>query len=289
MAEILTLPADLKDLLRAVADEAGTGLYLVGGFVRDLLLGLANTDIDIVVEGDAISFAEKLAARYGGASEPHPQFRTATWHFDPQHFHAPADFIDFATARTETYEAPGALPTVTTPVSIDLDLFRRDFTINAMAIRLAPAPVGLLVDPYAGRTDLADGLIRVLHDQSFIDDGTRMFRAVRFEQRLGFEIEAHTLSLIGPALPYLKIISGERIRHEFDLIFDEAQPEKMLQRLADLHILQEVTPTLIVDEWTSTAFAESRRQFAQSHWQAEMPHIYWSILACRLHNVLPLD
>jgi tRNA nucleotidyltransferase (CCA-adding enzyme) len=171
MSKVLSLPPELDDLLQAITAGVEIGLYVVGGFVRDLLLGKPNTDLDIVVEGDAIAFTEGLVQRYGGEKKAHDKFRTARWTFEPGRFSITASFVDFTSARTETYETPGALPIVKTPASIEQDMARRDFTINAMAIRLAPSPVGLLIDPHGGEEDLRRKLIHVLHDKSFKDDG----------------------------------------------------------------------------------------------------------------------
>ncbi|MBN1965045.1 MAG: CBS domain-containing protein, partial [Anaerolineae bacterium] len=231
------LSPSLLRLIAAVgqqAQEMNLGLYAVGGFVRDLLLERPNTDIDLVVEGDAIALVRALWGRYGGRMRAHQQFGTATWRLDDgvaAHFGQVADWpdsLDFVTARAEFYESPTALPTVTQG-SIKLDLHRRDFSINTLAIRLAPEPSGQLLDFWGGERDLHDGVIRVLHSLSFVDDPTRILRAARFEQRFGFRIEARTLALIERALPFLERVSGPRIRHEIELIFYEERPERALR------------------------------------------------------------
>ncbi len=204
----------------ALAAERRLGIYLVGGVVRDILLGRANSDLDLVVEGDAIKLAESLAGELGGRLVVHRRFGTAK-------IRTRNLTIDLAMARAETYARPGALPTVR-PGSIQDDLARRDFTVNAMALRLDPDSFGKLVDPFDGQKDLENKLIRVLHDRSFIDDATRMLRAVRYEQRFGFRLEASTEKLLRQNVAMLRTISGDRIRHELELILKEERPEKAL-------------------------------------------------------------
>ncbi len=329
-----TLPAGLLTLLEAIGAEAqaqNVGLYAVGGFVRDLLLGKANMDIDLVVEGDkdAIALGEALKARYGGKLEKHDSFRTAKWLLDESVAKAVAaltpdpsppgrgesahhdsqggevniwpPFIDFVTARREFYEEPAALPVVEQG-SIKLDLHRRDFTINTLAIRLSPAPFKLL-DFWGGERDIQRKIIRVIHSLSFIDDATRMLRAARFEQRLDFQIEPNTEALFADALPYIQRVSGDRLRHEIDLILQEAEPEKALRRLHALGILRAIDPQLTFDEWLASAFIAARWQFAQvtsppalrstnragesdvHRLTADLPTAYWIILVCRIENI----
>ncbi|MFQ5925400.1 MAG: poly(A) polymerase, partial [Dehalococcoidia bacterium] len=172
------LPQELLSFLRLAGEVArtqGQKLYLVGGAVRDLILGRPNLDFDLVVEGDAPRLARQLARSSGEKVVVHRQFGTAK-------FHRGDLSIDLVTARSETYARPGALPKVE-PGEIGDDLFRRDFSINAMAIALSPPSFGELVDPYRGRIDLEHRLIRILHQRSFIDDATRILRALRYEQR----------------------------------------------------------------------------------------------------------
>src|SRR5690606_19292006 len=181
--------ASVATLIEYIANEAralNLSLYIVGGAVRDLLLHRANLDIDVVVESRAIELAEKLRARYGGDVHSHKPFGTAKWVLDAEALGLPATeipaHIDFATARSEFYEHPTALPTVYQS-SIKLDLQRRDFTINTLAVQLSPASAsGQVLDFYGGLTDLREKRIRVLHSLSFVDDPTRILRAVRFEQ-----------------------------------------------------------------------------------------------------------
>ena len=185
------LPAELVELVAAagrLAGERGEELYLVGGAVRDLLLRRPNLDLDLVLEGNAPSLARRLARLGSDRVVTHPRFGTAT-------VHRGSFAIDIVTARSETYAAPGALPSVT-PGSIQDDLFRRDFTINAMAISINRESFGRLIDFFGGERDLLHGRIKVLHEGSFIDDPTRIFRAVRFESRFAFAIDHLTEELI---------------------------------------------------------------------------------------------
>ncbi|MCI0714578.1 MAG: CBS domain-containing protein [Chloroflexi bacterium] len=253
-----SLPAPLWQLVEFIMTEAQAqdiGLYLVGGFVRDLLLNRPNFDIDFVVETNAIGFVEHLHRNFGGDMRQHQQFNTAKWILDNQVAHwlglediTGIDRIDFATARTEFYDEPTILPTVRQS-SIKLDLHRRDFTINALAIRLSPPPAGELLDYYNGKADLENGIIRVLHSLSFVDDPTRMMRAVRFEQRFQFRIEPRTEELIKDAIPLLDRVSGDRLRNELNLIMAEMNPLADFRRLDELGILSALHPELKVDTW----------------------------------------
>ena len=247
-------------LLQALAEEAGQvnlPIYVVGGFVRDLLLNHPSLDFDIVVEGDAIFFANQLAARWGGRVVAHRRFGTAKWEIngvrekllaqlDSDAQSSPSQLpesLDLITARTEFYEQPAALPTVESS-SIKMDLHRRDFTINTLALRLDGDHFGKIYDYWGGLSDLHKGQIRVLHALSFVDDATRLLRAVRFEQRFGFEIEPRTLSLMEESLPLLDKLTGARIRHEINLILAEPKAALMLQRLSGLGILTAIHPEL---------------------------------------------
>ena len=263
MLEQAVPPARLA-LLRALAEEAdqvNLAIFVVGGFVRDLLLDRPSLDFDVVVEGDAIFFANRLAARWGGRVVAHRRFGTAKWEIngvregllaqlDPESRSAPGDLpesLDLITARTEFYEQPAALPTVESS-SIKMDLHRRDFTINTLALRLDGDHFGQIDDYWGGLSDLQKGQIRVLHALSFVDDATRLLRAVRFEQRFGFEIEPRTLALMEESLPLLDKLSGARIRHEINLILAEPHATLMLDRLARLGILRAIHPELPWDE-----------------------------------------
>jgi len=238
-SEIETLipqaPLDLVKVAGVLALEQGLILYLVGGTVRDLLLGLPNLDLDLVVEGDAPSLARRLAELTGGSVKTHPRFGTATVRHGKT-------AIDIATARSETYSRPGALPAVK-PGTLDDDLYRRDLTINAIAANLAPLRFGELVDPHGGKADLDSGLLRVLHGNSFRDDPTRIWRAIRYEQRLGFNLEPNTEHLLRRDLSRMATVSGDRLRHEIERILLESRPERALNRALELGALQQILPS----------------------------------------------
>jgi tRNA nucleotidyltransferase (CCA-adding enzyme) len=231
---VQTLISDIASL----ATEMNMPCYLVGGVVRDLLLNLPthDSDIDFVFEGDAIKFGEALVKKYGGKLTHHFKFHTAIWHL-PSTFNLQLETLDLITARKESYERAGALPTVT-PSNIEDDLRRRDFPINAMAIRMDGNHFGALLDPLNGEADLEKKLIRVLHDKSFLDDPTRIFRAIRYETRYAFNLEPSTLNLINAeSLSVLSKLSGERIHNELDLIFDEEKASEIILRVASLGLL----------------------------------------------------
>lgn len=269
-----TLPRPLWAMVLAAgaaAAELNMPLYFVGGVVRDLLLGYSPTDMDFVVEGDAIALVRQLQAQFGGEAHTHRRFGTGKWFVGPEIWAAvAAEFLpeevdggdngrfpptlDFITARTEFYEEPSALPRVTRG-SIKLDLHRRDFTINTLAARLDGAHLGELLDFYGGRKDLQQGLIRVLHSLSFIDDPTRILRAVRYEQRLGFRLEPRTAELLADGLTMLDRVTGDRIRHELELAFREAEPTAVMQRLSQLGVMAEIHPALHWNEETAATYA----------------------------------
>ena len=255
---LMALMADIRDAAQAEGDL----LYLVGGFVRDLLLHQPNLDIDLVVEGDAIAVARRLVRVRHGKVTSHTRFGTAKVTFDDPPEGTPAA-IDLVTARSEFYESPSVLPQVEWG-SIRQDLYRRDFTINTMAICLSANRFGELLDYYGGEADLASGTIRVLHNLSFIEDPTRILRAVRFEQRLGFQIEARTAELVDDAVGLLEHVSGERLRHELYLLLQEVYPEKGLQRLQDLGVLAQLHPALAFDEAKADRMAELRELMAHA-------------------------
>ena len=237
--DALALINDLGQAARGL----GYNIYMVGGPVRDILLGRPTVDIDIVVEGDAIILARGLAKTLGCQSKTHPRFGTANLTMGNLS-------VDLVTARSETYEKPGALPTVT-PGSLKSDLARRDFTINAMAASIAPNDFGKVIDYSGGLDDLRAELIRVLHPNSFIDDATRIFRAIRYEQRLSFKIEPDTESLIKQNLPMIDTISGNRLKNELNLIFKECSCAKGLKRADELGILKQLHPSLKANGWLS--------------------------------------
>jgi len=233
------------------ASELGLGLYIVGGVVRDLFLGRANFDFDLVVEGDAISLAQRLVKDSQAKLTVHSRFGTAKINY-------PDFSLDLATARRETYNKPGALPTVK-PGSLKDDLIRRDFSINAMALHLNPQRFGELIDLYNGKDDLEHHLIRILHPNSFIDDATRILRAIRYEQRLGFRLETETEKLLRRDVTMLDAISGDRIRHELELILKEDKPELVLWRAGELGVLRQLHPSLKGNGWLSQKFEQARQ------------------------------
>jgi tRNA nucleotidyltransferase (CCA-adding enzyme) len=247
MELLATLPASQKprvETIAAVSRRHSVPAYLVGGFVRDLLLGREHRDLDVVVEGDGIDFAARLAEAFGGRVRTHPAFLTAVVE-GPEGFH-----LDVGTARSEVYRAPAALPEVRAS-TLRQDLFRRDFTVNTLAIRLGPEPGGDLIDLFDGRRDLEERTLRVLHDRSFIDDPTRILRAVRLELRLGFQLSPETLRLVQTALAggVLDPLSGSRLRAELALLLDDpALALAGIERLADLGVLRAIDPHLELDD-----------------------------------------
>lgn len=220
-----------------VADEMGYMVYAAGGLIRDVLLGYATLDVDLVVEGDGIELARALGREYGVRVKVHQQFGTAEVEFSDLFK------IDVATARQEFYAYPAALPQVESS-SLHQDLYRRDFTINAMAVCLNEKKFGNIVDFFDGREDLEQGLIRVLHNLSFIEDPTRILRAIRFEQRYGFQIEEQTLNLIGEARrqAVLNRVSPDRIWYEMKQIMQERDVWLMLRRMEELKVWSFVFP-----------------------------------------------
>jgi tRNA nucleotidyltransferase (CCA-adding enzyme) len=248
------LPPELVDFLQLagrVAESLGQKLYLVGGVVRDLMLERKNLDLDLVAEGDAVKLAEELAKIKNGKVIAHSRFGTAKIRWDRWS-------VDIAATRAETYDRPGALPEVQCGGDIRSDLIRRDFTINAMSVYLEPPRYGEVVDLFHSREDLDGGLIRILHDKSFQDDATRIWRAVRYEQRLDFRIERHTLEVLARDLSYLDSISGDRIRHELELVLEEDRPEKALLRADGLGILAKMCPAMAADTWLARKFVKAR-------------------------------
>ena len=265
------LPDLLLDLLKRaseLAQEMGYPLYVVGGFVRDLLLGEPTLDMDLVVEGDAIKLARRLGKGVGARTRSHKRFGTAKVILEGREAEFGVPSLDFAAARLEFYAHSAALPEVERS-SIKADLHRRDFTINTLAIRLDSDHYGQLLDFYGGEQDLKDGLIRVLHSLSLIEDPTRIMRAARFEQRLGFTIEERTAELIEDALPMLSRVTGERIRHELYLILGEREPERVLCRLDGLNVLAQLQGRLACGEDVWTWFGQLRDTLATGIWDVE--------------------
>ncbi len=230
--------------IASLAEDKKYKAYLVGGFVRDLLLGVKNLDIDIVIEGDALEFARYASGKMGAALVEHKKFGTAAL-IMPASAKGAKVKIDIATARKEFYKHPAALPSVEFS-SIKNDLYRRDFTINAMAVSIGRKDFGRLIDFFDGVKDLSQKRIRVLHKRSFIDDPTRIFRAVRFEQRYDFKIDDFTARLIKNAVKakMFNKVSGERLREEIELLLREKEPLKVVKRMKNLHELRFISPKI---------------------------------------------
>ena len=226
----------LIDMASDIAADEGTPLYLVGGAVRDLLLGRPTEDLDLVVEGDAETLAAVIAKGMSGDVVARSQFATVklkVW----------GSTLDMSTARNEWYARPGALPQIAHGTMRE-DLARRDFSINAMAYPLHLGRGAELLDPHGGLDDLRRGLVRTLHDGSFTDDATRIMRAVRYEQRLGFTLEQQTESLLRRDLPMLDTISGDRLRRELQLWMEEERRLEILARADSLGVLAAIHPAL---------------------------------------------
>jgi len=226
-----------------VAEKSGFRAYLVGGLVRDIILRQRNQDVDIVVEGDAIEFARRLARRLKARVRSHKKFKTAVVILKE------GFKLDVATARTEYYESPGAHPMIERG-SIKLDLYRRDFAINSLAVRLNQDTFGQVVDFFGGLRDLKDRTIRILHNMSFVDDPTRIIRAVRFEQKFNFRIGKHTEYLLKGAVrkEYLKRAHGPRLLSEFMVVLRGEKPIRAFERMQDLRILESIHGALVFDE-----------------------------------------
>lgn len=248
---------EMLDDLGAVGDELGVPVHAVGGFVRDLLLGVDNLDIDITVEGDGIFFAKAFADRHGCRVRSHETFGTAVVVFPD------GRKVDVASTRLEFYESPGALPTVERS-SLRHDLYRRDFTINTLAFCLNRDRFGRLTDYFGGQQDLQERVVRVLHNLSFVEDPTRVFRAIRFEQRLGFRMAPHTENLIRNAvrMKVLERVGGARLRNELVLMLRERDPGDAINRMASLGVLPFVSPGLKMPPEVSRVIAECSRVLA---------------------------
>ena len=330
-------------LLKLIGEEVDLmnfSVYVVGGFVRDLMLEergesssvhrqpptagaeqftihhspftipnsqFLSLDVDIVIEGDAIAFAHRMQSVYGGRVVEHKRFGTAKWQLtrpdapvnherllagmddEPSAADLPAH-LDFVTARTEFYTEPTVLPTVQQS-SIKLDLHRRDFTINTLALCLNPERWGELLDFWGGLNDLKAGLVRVLHSLSFVDDATRILRAVRYEQRFNFRIETRTLELLHDALELLDRVTPARIRHEMERILQEETPEKTMLRLDELGVLRQLHPQLRMDVATAQAFVQLRERLATPDidpllMKEPIERLYWALIVYGLPNVV---
>lgn len=257
------LPEEVRGAIRevgALALETGVRAHVVGGFVRDMLLGRPNLDVDVVVEGDGIAFAEEAARRLGGRVKAHLRFGTAVLVLS-RSLH-----LDVTSARTEYYQRPGALPTVERS-SLRQDLLRRDFSINAMAACIDPDCFGAIADPFGGLRDLQRGAIRALHSLSFVEDPTRVLRAARFETRYGFRMEPSTFALAQHAVEMglLDDVSGARIRSELFAVLEEEPALTPLSRLDELGVLAGLLPSGV-----SPADALSHIAVLESSW-SELP------------------
>ena len=272
----------LAPVFEAVAalTEAYEGVYLVGGTVRDILLGERNFDVDIAVEGDAIALAQALADALGGRVRAHEKFGTAVV------VYGDGERVDVVTARTEFYDAPAALPAVE-HASIREDLFRRDFTINAMALSLKGDDYGRLVDPFSGRADLEQKRIRVLHNLSFIDDPTRIFRAIRYENRYGFRMDEHTVRLARGTIEIGLVgdLSSARLRDELVALLEEGEVEHSILRLAELGADKAIHPHLAADDEAVKLLAHLRALAQQ--YELDVPA--WRLALIALARKLPPD
>ena len=264
------LPQRIVRLLREfgrLADEERIGLYLVGGVVRDLLLKRSNWDLDLTVEGNGISFARLVTNRYGAGLALFERFSTARLVF-PDGLK-----VDIASTRRESYADPAALPDVVT-ASLEEDLFRRDFTINAMAVQLNLVQWGELRDPFGGQQDLKNKTLRVLHDRSFVDDPTRIFRAIRFAERFGFRIEPNTGRLLARASSANLVarLSGPRLANEIFALMKEDHPDAAIRRLRRLRLLRFLHPRLSPGKRTERLLAVLPQTIGA--WKRRCPELF---------------
>src|SRR5262245_12955787 len=278
----LELPASLAPVLDAVAavSDPYDGVYLVGGSVRDILLGEPNFDVDVVVEGDAIALARELAKRLDGRVRAHRTFGTDVVVFGND------EHVDVATARRESYHAPAAAPPVE-PGTIDQDLHRRDFTINAMAVPHKGDALGELVDPFGGRADLDAGRIRILHDRSFVDDPTRILRAIRYEDRYGFRMDGDTARLARECIAtgHVGDLSGARLRDELIALLEEGDVSHAIPLLAELGAEKEIHPHVVADDEAVRLF--DRRLDLKTYYGLDLPA--WRLGLEALGRKLPHD
>ena len=243
----LLTPSQLR-LARLAGEEAErlqAELFLVGGAVRDLFLGATPRDLDLSFVGDPDDIPARIAPALHARIASRSQF--GTFKLETGRLEAGHEVMDVAMARRERYERPGALPTVA-PGSIDDDLARRDFCINAMAVGLAPVAWGELLDPFGGRDDVNSGVVKVLHSESFIDDPTRILRAVRYAARLGFRLEADTKGFIRRDLEYVRTLSGDRVRHELELTLREDRAVSVLELAQGLGVLHAIYHPLALSD-----------------------------------------
>ncbi|MBN2125494.1 MAG: CBS domain-containing protein, partial [Deltaproteobacteria bacterium] len=256
-----------------VADSLGFNAYLVGGLVRDLFLKWENLDVDIVVEGDGILFAEEFSKLHQVRIRSHRKFGTVVLVF-PDGFK-----VDVATARIESYDSPAAPPNVEMS-SLKMDLYRRDFTINTLAIKLNKRDYGTLVDHFGGQKDIKEKVIRVLHNLSFVEDPTRVLRAIRFEQRFGFKIGKLTLSLMKNAVKIdsFKALSGRRLFLEIKLLLMEQEPIRAIERLNEFDLLQIISPRIKLTADLRALLREIRGViYWYNHLYLEDPYEPWKV------------
>ncbi len=268
------LPTPWPEFLRQVGSLVawrGRTAYLVGGSVRDLLLGRPVLDVDVVVEADAPSLAEDLVLGLGCVVSERSQFGTVKLEWKER-------AVDLVTARSESYHHPGALPTVV-PGTIAEDLARRDFTVNAMGLCLHPKRWGALTDPHGGQRDLDLRLIRVLHSKSFQDDGTRILRAVRYCARLGFALEDQTRQWLLRDRDKLSTIGGERLFHELELIMQEETPEVALALAEELGVLAAIYPGLRFTPGMAQWFEQARKEVTVGADLGVRPDVFLCLLA----------
>ena len=272
----------LQDAFEAISavSEPYDGVYLVGGTVRDILLGEPNFDVDVAVEGDAIQLARSLADALDGRVRAHRKFGTAVVLYRDD------ERVDVVTARTEFYDAPAALPSVE-HATIREDLFRRDFTINAMAVSLKGEEFGRLVDPFGGRRDLEAKTIRILHNLSFIDDPTRIFRAIRYESRYGFRMDDHTQRLARGTIEMGLVgdLSSARLRDELVALLEEGDAGASILRLAELGAGAAIHPHLGADDEAVELLGRIRR--LNEHYGTAVPS--WRLAFAVLARRMPPD
>ncbi len=253
-------PLEIRETLQnlgAIGDSLGMAVYMVGGFVRDLLLGIDNLDMDVTVEGDGIFFAERFIELHGGRVRSHKKFGTAVLVLPD------GRKIDVASTRLEYYDSPGVLPTVER-ASLRHDLYRRDFTVNTLALCINGGRFGQLTDHFGGQQDIQERVVRVLHNLSFVEDPTRVFRAIRFEQRLGFHIAPHTENLIRSAvrMHLLEKLGGERLLSELVQIMREKEPIAAMGRMASFGLLPYIHPALKLVAATERVLQETGQVMA---------------------------
>ena len=282
------LPKDFISFIRAsseIAYSLNMKVYLVGGIVRDLIISRESFDYDIVVEGDGIEFSMEVARKFNSNFRKHHRFGTATVYYRNYK-------IDIATCRREYYPHWGALPKVSR-ASLKEDLLRRDFTINAMALSLNKTSYGRLIDPYGGYIDLKNGIIRIMHDDSFLDDPTRILRAIRFEKRFSFRIEKHTFALLKKAVSkrVLESVDDQRLRDELILILKEPSPLKYIKRIQELASFCFINKSLSINKEYYSLFAriEKAIELYKDKFSTYRRIEEWIIYLMALLSKLPKD